>query len=245
MHLFFLMERTGDRMIQKMEEDAPYELYQEVWEAKQEDEDITPSYVLARAKQLLENFNQFGQDLHEELVGTRGKDAQSSAIRLKMELEQFVKKFESVPASPLQLMKKDAPYELKERVIERLRIGEKLNPGFVLSQARELIAEFGKEGSDSYEDISGDNGEEAQKMANELKVSLERFMQKHERNYHVANHPGISSEESLERAPRGMSGEQSEKAPPEKSSLFMAAFKEAKTHAPLSLPKIYQYQTYP
>ena len=50
-------------MIQKMEEDAPYELYQEVWEAKQEDEEITPTLILTRAKQILENFNQFGQDL--------------------------------------------------------------------------------------------------------------------------------------------------------------------------------------
>ena len=245
MHLFFLMERTGDRMIQKMEEDAPYELYQEVWEAKQEDEEITPSHVLARAKQLLENFNQFGHDLHEKLVGIRGKEAQTSAIRLKMELEQFVKKFESVPASPIQLMKKDAPYELKERVIERIRIGEKLNPEFVLSQAREMIAEFGKEGNDSYEDISGDNGEEAQKMANELKVSLERFVQKYERNFNAANRPGISSEESFERALRGMSGEQSEKAPPEKSSFFMTAFKEANTRSPLLRSKLNQYPISP
>lgn len=239
------MERTGEKMIQKMEEDAPYELYQEVWEAKQEDEEITPSHVLARAKQILENFNQFNQALHEKLVGTRGKEAQTSAIRLKMELEQFVKKFESVPASPIQLMKKDAPYELKERVVERIRIGEKLNPEFVLSQAREMIAEFGKEGNDSYEDISGDNGEEARNMANELKISLERFVQKYERNFHAANRPGISSEESFEHAPGGMSGEESEKAPPEKSSLFMAAFREANTHSSLLPPKEHQYPVSP
>ena len=239
------MERTGEKMIQKMEEDAPYELYQEVWEAKQEDEEITPSHVLARAKQILENFNQFDQDLHEKLVGTRGKEAQTSVIRLKMELEQFVKKFESVPASPIQLMKKDAPYELKERVIERIRIGEKLNPEFVLSQAREMIAEFGKEGNDSYEDISGDNGEEAQHMAYELKVSLERFVQKYERNFHAVNRPGISSEESFEGAPRVMSGEQSEKAAHEKSSFFMAAFREANTRSPLLQPKINQYPVSP
>jgi hypothetical protein len=246
-YLFFPMERTGEKMIQKMEEDAPYELYQEVWEAKQEDEEITPSHVLARAKEILESFNQFGQELYERIDGTRGREAQTAAVRLKMELEQFVKKFESASASPIQLMKKDAPYELKERVIERIRIGEKLNPEFVLSQAREMIAEFCKEGNDSYEDISGDNGEEAQSMANELKVSLERFVQKYERHFHMANIPGISSEESFGCAPSGRSGEGSkdEKAPLEKSSFFMAAFKEANTRSPLLRPKTHQYPISP
>lgn len=234
-------------MIQKMEEDAPYELYQEVWEAKQEDEEITPTLILTRAKQILENFNQFGQDLHEKLVGTRGKDAQLSAIRLKMELEQFVKKFETVSACPMQLMKKDAPYELKERVIERLRIGEKLTPEFVLSQAMEMIAEFSREGNDSYEDICGENGEEAQKMAFELKFSLERFVQKYGRNSQVVKLPGISSEESFERALGGRSAKTSkkEKATSEESSFFMVGFKEAHTPSSLLRSKIQQYNVSP
>ncbi len=234
-------------MIQKMEEDAPYELYQEVWEAKQEDEEITPTLILTRAKQILENFNQFGQDLHEKLVGTRGKDAQLSAIRLKMELEQFVKKFETVSACPIQLMKKDAPYELKERVIERLRIGEKLTPDFVLSQAMEMIAEFSREGNDSYEDICGDNGEEAQKMASELKFSLERFVQKYGRNSQAIKLPVISSEESFERALGGRSAEESKvnKSPSGGSPFYTAVFKEVQTPSSLLRSKIQQYNVSP
>ncbi len=232
-------------MIQKMEEDAPYELYQEVWEAKQEDEEITPTLILTRAKQILENFNQFGQDLHEKLVGTRGKDAQLSAIRLKMELEQFVKKFET--ACPIQLMKKDAPYELKERVIERLRIGEKLTPDFVLSQAMEMIAEFSREGNDSYEDICGDNGEEAQKMACELKLSLERFVQKHERNFQAVKRSGISAEESLERVSGDSSGKGSkaDKSPSGGFPFYTEAFKEVHASSSLLRAKIQQYNVSP
>jgi hypothetical protein len=82
-------------------------------------------------------------------------------------------------------------------------------------------------------------------MAYELKVSLERFVQKYERNFHAANRPGISSEESFEGAPRVMSGEQSEKAAHEKSSFFMAAFREANTRSPLLQPKINQYPVSP
>lgn len=230
-------------MIQKMEEDAPYELYQEVWEAKQEDEEITPTIILTRAKQILENFNQFGQDLHEKLVGIRGKDEQLSAIRLKMELEQFVKKFEAVSASPIQLMKKDAPYELKERVIERLRIGEKLNPEFVLLQASEMIAEFDKEGNDFYEDISGENGEEAQHMAKELKASLERFVRKYERNFQAAKRPGISSEESFERALKGEESRQQTLSG--KSPFLTPVFTDAGSHSSLQGHRMQPYNISP
>jgi hypothetical protein len=233
-------------MIQKMEEDAPYELYQEVWEAKQEDEEITPSYVLTKAKQILEDFNQFGQGFHEKLIGIRGKEAQASAIRLKKELEQFVKKFESVPASPIQLMKKDAPYELKERVIERLRIGEKLNPEFVLLQASEMIAEFDKEGNDSYEDISGENGEEAQHMAKDLKASLERFVRKYECKFQAAKLPGISSEESFERALKGSEGEESRQQNPSgESPFYTPVFTDAGSPSSLSRHRMQQYNMSP
>jgi len=116
-----------------------------------------------------------------------------------------------------------------------------------LLQAVEMIAEFGREGNDSYEDITGENGEEAQNMAKELKGALERFVQKYERNFHAANHPGISSEESFERASGGRSGEASkeEKGLPEGSSFFMADFKESNTHSSLLKPKIHQYHISP
>ncbi len=234
-------------MIQKMEDDAPYELYQKAWEGKQEDEEITPAFVLARAKEIIEDFNEFGHDLHEKLVGARGKEAQIFAFKLKMEVEQFIKKYDIVPASPIQLMKKDAPYELKERVIERIRSGERLHPKFVLSQAKEMIVEFYKKGNDSYEDISGNNGEEAQNMANELKAGLERFVQKYEGKFETANLPGISSEETSERTPGGKTGEElnEEKAPPEELPLYIATRKKDNSNVALFPSKTHQHHTPP
>lgn len=213
----------------------------------QENEEITPAFVLARAKEIIEDFNEFGHDLNGKLVGIRGKEAQIFAVKLKMEVEQFIKKYEIVPASPIQLMKKDAPYELKERVIERARSGEKLHAKFVLSQAKEMIVEFYKKGNDSYEDISGNNGEEAQNMANELKASLERFVQKHEGNFKTANLPGISPEETSELMPRGKIGEElkEEKVPPEKLSLYIATLKKDNSNVALLPSKTRQYHISP
>jgi hypothetical protein len=234
-------------MIQKMEDDAPYELYQRAWGGKKEDEDITPAFVLARAKEIIEDFNECGHDLHEKLAGSRGEKEQKFAGKLKMEVEQFIKKYGIVPASPIQLMKKDAPYELKERVIERVRSCEKLSPKFVLLQAKEMIVEFYKKGNNSYEDISGDNGEEAQNMANELKASLEEFVKKYEGDFKTANLLSLSHEETLEITPKGEKGEElkEEKAPPEKLSLFVATLKEATSNATLLPSKTQQYHISP
>lgn len=183
-------------MIRSMEDDAPYELYRRTWEEKKDNEEITPALVLERAKEILNDFNHSGNYLYEALAGNRGQEAHNLAIKLKMDVKQFIKKYEIVFASLIQLMKKDAPYELKERVNARIRSCEELNPRFVMSQAKEMISEFSKKGTESYEDVSGLNGEEAQNMANELKLSLEIFIKKYDCCVKTAPLSGLSPEET-------------------------------------------------
>lgn len=234
-------------MGQRMEDDAPYELYQRAWAGKKDDEEITQSFMLARAKDIITEFNECGHEFHEKLVGNRGKEAQKKASQLKIEVEQFIKKYDLLPSSIIQLMKKDAPYELKERVIERVRSGEKLSPNFIVSQARKMIVEFCREGNEFYGDISGNNGEEAQNMANELKVSLEGFVKKYETNLKIGNVTSLTSDMVTELVPKGriVQGAKKEKEHPEKLSLVSETFKETTYQNALLRSKTHPYQISP
>jgi hypothetical protein len=83
-------------------------------------------------------------------------------------------------------------------------------------------------------------------MAKELKASLERFVRKYERNFQAAKRPGISSEESFERALKGAEGEESRQQTPSGKSPFLTpVFTDAGSHSSLQGHRMQPYNISP
>lgn len=83
-----------DRMLN--DKDFIYEIHVRAVEGKREDETLTPAFVLARAKEIIEDYHEGGHDLHDELVGDRGEEAQKAAREDFAATKRFIRKYENL-----------------------------------------------------------------------------------------------------------------------------------------------------